>query len=76
MFITVISTMNYNEKWTMDTWSKQTQTKPILSRAQSRDLILLRTTLPQGGQARNPRFWPEIGLKALKPQKEFLIKVE
>jgi hypothetical protein len=30
MFITVVSTMNYNEKWTMDTWSKQTQTNPIL----------------------------------------------
>jgi hypothetical protein len=30
MFITVISTMNYNEKLAMDTWSKQTQTKPIL----------------------------------------------
>jgi hypothetical protein len=30
MFITVISTTTYNEKWTMDTWSKQTQTKPIL----------------------------------------------
>jgi hypothetical protein len=23
-------TMNYNEKLTMDTWSKRTQTKPIL----------------------------------------------
>jgi hypothetical protein len=30
MFITVISTMNYNEKTTLDTWSKQTQTNPIL----------------------------------------------
>jgi hypothetical protein len=29
MFITVISTMNYNGKQTMDSWSKQTQTKPI-----------------------------------------------
>ena len=31
MFITVVSTMDYNEKLTMDTWSKQTQTKPIYS---------------------------------------------
>jgi RNA polymerase sigma-70 factor, ECF subfamily len=30
MFIKVVSTTNYNEKWTMDTWSKQTQTNPIL----------------------------------------------
>jgi hypothetical protein len=28
MFITVISTTNYNEKLKMDTWSKRTQTKP------------------------------------------------
>jgi hypothetical protein len=32
--------------------------------------------LAQGGQAKNPRFWPEIALKPLKPQREFLIKVE
>jgi len=38
MFITAISTTNYNEKWTLDTWSKQTQSNPILSRAKSRDL--------------------------------------
>jgi hypothetical protein len=31
MFITVVLTTNYNEKTTLDTWSKQTQTKPILS---------------------------------------------
>jgi len=30
MFITVILTMTYNEKTEMDTWSKRTQTKPIL----------------------------------------------
>jgi len=30
MFITVIMIMDYNEKLTMDTWSKQTQTKPNL----------------------------------------------
>ena len=29
MFIIAIMTTNYNEKRTMDTWSKQTQTKPI-----------------------------------------------
>jgi hypothetical protein len=29
MFITVVSIRNYNEKWTMDSWSKQTQTNPI-----------------------------------------------
>jgi hypothetical protein len=28
MFITAISTTNYNEKLTMDTWSKRTQTNP------------------------------------------------
>jgi ribonuclease HII len=30
MFINLISTTNYNKKSTMDTWSKRTQTKPIL----------------------------------------------
>jgi hypothetical protein len=30
MFITVISTTNYNEKAKLDTWLKQTQTKPNL----------------------------------------------
>jgi hypothetical protein len=30
MFITLVSTMNYNEKVALDTWSKRTQTKPIL----------------------------------------------
>jgi hypothetical protein len=30
MFITIVSTTNYNEKLKMDTWSKRTQTKPIL----------------------------------------------
>jgi len=30
MFITVVSTRNYNEKQTMDTWLKRTQTNPIL----------------------------------------------
>ncbi|MFZ0033946.1 MAG: hypothetical protein WAK60_03015, partial [Sedimentisphaerales bacterium] len=30
MFITLMKTMNYNEKPTMDTWSKRTQTNPIL----------------------------------------------
>jgi len=30
MFITVISTMDYNEKVALDTWSKRTQTNPIL----------------------------------------------
>jgi hypothetical protein len=40
MFITIVSITNYNEKWTMDTWSKRTQTNPILSRAQSPALSL------------------------------------
>ena len=31
MFITLIRTTNYNKKWTMDTWSKRTQTNPIYS---------------------------------------------
>jgi hypothetical protein len=30
--------MDYNEKTKLDTWSKRTQTNPILSRAKSRDL--------------------------------------
>jgi len=38
MFITVISTTNYNEKVALDSWSKRTQTNPNLSRAKSRDL--------------------------------------
>jgi hypothetical protein len=29
MFITLVITRNYNEKWTMDTWSKRTQSNPI-----------------------------------------------
>jgi hypothetical protein len=29
MFITLVSTGSYNEKTKLDTWSKQTQTKPI-----------------------------------------------
>jgi len=31
MFITEMMTRNYNEKYTMDTWSKQTQSNPICS---------------------------------------------
>jgi hypothetical protein len=30
MFITTISTTSYNEKLKLDTWSKRTQTNPIL----------------------------------------------
>jgi hypothetical protein len=30
MVVTLVLTTNYNEKTTLDTWSKQTQTKPIL----------------------------------------------
>jgi hypothetical protein len=33
MFITIVSTMNYSEKSKLDTWSKRTQTKPILKSA-------------------------------------------
>jgi len=29
MFITLITTTNYSKKWTLDTWSKRTQTNPI-----------------------------------------------
>jgi hypothetical protein len=29
MFITAITTRNYNEKCELDTWSKQTQSNPI-----------------------------------------------
>jgi hypothetical protein len=29
MFITAVSTTNYNEKMKLDTWSKRTQTNPI-----------------------------------------------
>jgi hypothetical protein len=38
IFIILISTTSYSEKCKLDTWSKRTQTNPILSRAQSRDL--------------------------------------
>jgi hypothetical protein len=31
MFITASVTMNYSEKYKLDTWSKQTQSNPILS---------------------------------------------
>jgi hypothetical protein len=37
MFITVISTTNYNEKMKLDTWSKRTQTKPISGGSNSSD---------------------------------------
>jgi hypothetical protein len=30
IFITSMKTMSYNEKSELDTWSKRTQTKPIL----------------------------------------------
>jgi hypothetical protein len=30
MFISSIKTRNYNEKFTLDTWSKRTQSNPIL----------------------------------------------
>ncbi len=33
MFITIAITTNYSEKCKLDTWSKRTQTKPILSAA-------------------------------------------
>jgi hypothetical protein len=32
MFIIAIKTTNYSEKMKVDTWSKQTQSNPILSR--------------------------------------------
>jgi hypothetical protein len=35
MFITVILTTNYNEKLKLDTWSKQTQSKPNLPTIQA-----------------------------------------
>jgi hypothetical protein len=45
IFITVISTTNYNEKLKMDTWSKQTQTNPILSDSGGlSDLLIFRLT--------------------------------
>jgi hypothetical protein len=31
MFITLVKTSNYSEKMKLDTWPKQTQTKPIYS---------------------------------------------
>jgi hypothetical protein len=37
MFITLMKTMNYNEKMKLNTWSKRTQSKPILEGR--RDLI-------------------------------------
>jgi hypothetical protein len=32
MFVTSVLTMDYNEKCKLDTWLKQTQTKPIWKR--------------------------------------------
>ena len=37
MFTTLMITTNCNEKPTMDTWSKQTQTKPILEGILAKD---------------------------------------
>jgi hypothetical protein len=31
MFITAVSIRNYSKEWTMDTWSKRTQSKPTCS---------------------------------------------
>jgi len=33
MNVTLLKTTNYNEKWTMDTWLKQTQFKPNFTNA-------------------------------------------
>jgi hypothetical protein len=35
MFISSIKTRNYNEKFTLDTWSKQTQSNPISNGGQA-----------------------------------------
>ena len=49
MFITAISTTNYNGKLTMDTWLKQTQTKPIYNELGK---IYVIEDLPSGKQYR------------------------
>ena len=58
IFITVISTRSYNEKMKLDTWSKRTQTKPILSRAQSRDLSKQLLPHPLNPRIMSLRFYP------------------
>ncbi len=46
MFTTIVKKRNYSEKCTMDTWSKQTQTKPILPAYGK----LARRSLGEGGK--------------------------
>jgi hypothetical protein len=40
IFVTLIKTTNYSKKCKLDTWSKRTQTKPILSAAQADKIAL------------------------------------
>jgi len=51
MFITVVSTTNYNEKPAMDTWLKRTQTKPILPAMAGKIALPVRHSLGDGGSA-------------------------
>jgi hypothetical protein len=52
MFITAITTRNYNEKREMNTWSKQTQSKPILpARVACKIALPVRHSLSDGGSA-------------------------
>jgi hypothetical protein len=46
MFITVISAMSYNEKLTLDTWSKRTQTNPILPAMSGKIALPVRHSFP------------------------------
>ena len=55
-----VLTTNYNEKWTLDTWSKRTQTKPILSRAQSRDLS--KQLFASGGKEFRPEHFSDFSI--------------
>jgi hypothetical protein len=50
MFVTQVLTSNCNEKLKLDTWLKQTQTKPILGSA----VLCLRQVYPQNAMAGPP----------------------
>ena len=53
MFITIILTMSYSEKMKLDTWSKQTQSKPILPAIAGKIAPLFRMPFILMGQIEN-----------------------
>jgi hypothetical protein len=54
MFITTVSTKSYSEKMKLDTWSKQTQSKPILPAIAGKIAPLFRMPFILMGQVENP----------------------